>query len=44
MIMEILKGVWAFCLYLFVPQRRPYANAEGTVANPSGKTAGHGKP
>jgi len=20
---EILKGIWAFCSYVFVPQRRP---------------------
>ena len=22
-LMSILKGVWAFCSYVFVPQRRP---------------------
>ena len=22
-IMALVKGVWAFCSYLFVPQRRP---------------------
>lgn len=31
-------------LSLFVAQRRPCADTEGMVANPSGKTVGHIKP
>lgn len=23
LIKEVARGVWAFCLYLFVPQKRP---------------------
>ena len=25
---EILKGIWAFCSFVFVPQRRPKDDSE----------------
>lgn len=31
MIRSVLKGVWQFCSYLFVPQRRPTENEEGDM-------------
>ena len=29
MMKEIVKGMWQFARFLFVPRRRPFADAEG---------------
>ena len=33
MIKEILKGIWAFCSYLFVPQKRNHEDYSSDVKN-----------
>jgi len=43
MIKEILKGIWAFCSYLFVPQKRIHEDYSSDVKWPDRTGKGFGE-